>query len=903
MSMRPEEIEPVAGSGRDPGLASPPERRARPLYEEEGRPRGDFAQLVARMAERAPWLPELLDAHDRIAREQVLARIPGEQREGAILMLVVVCYNLQEKERRPRHALAVADAVLWLARHLPADLTPGDGSKLGRTRHVADALVSLGGVYADLGEPQRALDHYLDAEAEYARDAEERRALHVPEESEFDRQFHPVDVRASLFQRMSRLYQALGDVERAGAYARRAEERLRQNPSRAAEFEAALHNGLAAEHAGEYEPALHWYWEALRVATADPASLVTPMRVVTAHHHLGSALAALGLHRGALRHHRRALELNERTGVLERIGRDHRAIGEVLERRPDLGDALEHYLLSLDAASADAVDTAELTWTRPDGARRAVIAADVAQPAALACGRVLAARGDDERAGRFLALAVEVGEVQRARLVDDAYRIGFQESHIDAYREMVALQARRYAAAIDEASRRALATSAWRYAERARGRAFLDALGATRLAPPASVAPELVARESALLDARDRTMQGSAARDAGARRAGWAEYHEAQRALVALWQEMRAHHPEAEAYVGVRLGAPTEAAELPAILRGGAGRAGVLVSYFLLDDRVVVFGMRDGMSAPELVVVPVAVAELARFVAANFGRRDGVRALAGQGKAEGWHELLDPLAAPIARWAERDEPVCLVPHGVLHYVPMHALHVDGEPLVARNPVSVAPSASVLEYCRLALAGRRALPAERSAPVLVVGDPRGDLPNARVEAAALARLLGVAPLLDGAATLGAVRARLADAALVHFAGHAYFASDRPMDSGLWLADGEVLTAETLLGERLRASLVTLSACETGVSEQRPGDELLGLTRALLHAGVPRVVVSLWQVADESTAFLMERFYGALRDDPDAGAAEALRRAMLATRAEPRWGSMFHWAPFTLVGDWS
>ncbi|MGZ8491839.1 MAG: CHAT domain-containing protein, partial [Gemmatirosa sp.] len=655
--------------------------------------------------------------------------------------------------------------------------------------------------------------------------------------------------------------------------------------------------------AGAYEPALHWYGEALRVATEDRGSLITPVRVVTAHHHLGSALAALGLHRGALRHHRRALELNARSGVLERISHDHRAIGTVLEQRPDLGDALEHYLASLDAASAEAVDGAELTWTRADGATRQVIAADVAHPAALACGRVLAARGDAERAERFLALAVELGEALRAQLVDDAYRIGFQATRLDAYQAMVALQARRYATATDDARRRALAASAWRYAERARGRAFLDALGATPLAPPASVSPELVARETTLLAARERALQGSAAPDGGARRAGWAEYHAAQRALAALWHEMRVRHPEAEAYVGVRLGTPTEAAELPALLRGGAGRSGVLVSYFLLDDRVVVFGMRDGMDVPELVEVPVDVPELARFVAANFGQHESVRNLAEQGQDEVWHHLLDPLVAPIVRWAARDEPVCLLPHGVLHYVPMHALHVEGEPLIVRNPVCLAPSASVLEYCRVALGGRRVTSGAGSAPALVVGDPRGDLPSARAEAAAVGRLLGVAPMLTGAATLHAVRARLRDAALIHFAGHAYFAHGRPMHSGLRLADGEVLTAETLLGERLRASLVTLSGCETGVSEQHPGDELLGLTRALLHAGVPRVVVSLWRVADASTAFLMERYYAALCDDPPAGAAEALRRAMLATRAEPRWRSMYCWAPFTLVGDWS
>jgi CHAT domain-containing protein len=79
-----------------------------------------------------------------------------------------------------------------------------------------------------------------------------------------------------------------------------------------------------------------------------------------------------------------------------------------------------------------------------------------------------------------------------------------------------------------------------------------------------------------------------------------------------------------------------------------------------------------------------------------------------------------------------------------------------------------------------------------------------------------------------------------------------------------ADGvnEVLTSEEIFGLQLRADLVTLSACESGVNHRRPGDELIGLTRALIYAGTPSVVVSLWAVDELSTALLMRYFYKAL-----------------------------------------
>lgn len=114
---------------------------------------------------------------------------------------------------------------------------------------------------------------------------------------------------------------------------------------------------------------------------------------------------------------------------------------------------------------------------------------------------------------------------------------------------------------------------------------------------------------------------------------------------------------------------------------------------------------------------------------------------------------------------------------------------------------------------------------------------------------------------------------------------------------------MLTArEVFILEGLHAHLVTLSGCETGVNENRPGDELLGLTRAFLYAGSPSLIVSLWRVADDSTAFLMRQFYTYLRENPTMFKVDALRQAMLDTKAQPSWSSFYHWAPYVLVGDY-
>ena len=99
--------------------------------------------------------------------------------------------------------------------------------------------------------------------------------------------------------------------------------------------------------------------------------------------------------------------------------------------------------------------------------------------------------------------------------------------------------------------------------------------------------------------------------------------------------------------------------------------------------------------------------------------------------------------------------------------------------------------------------------------------------------------------------------------------------------------------------LRSDLVVLSACETGLGKNVNGEGVIGLTRAFLYAGTPSVAVSLWKVADASTAELMARFHEHLK----AGAlskAEALRQARLEVIRETAFSHPYYWAPFVLAG---
>jgi CHAT domain-containing protein/tetratricopeptide (TPR) repeat protein len=145
-------------------------------------------------------------------------------------------------------------------------------------------------------------------------------------------------------------------------------------------------------------------------------------------------------------------------------------------------------------------------------------------------------------------------------------------------------------------------------------------------------------------------------------------------------------------------------------------------------------------------------------------------------------------------------------------------------------------------------------------------------------------------------------------VIHIATHGLLDAERPQFSGLVLSlignktqDGFLRTDE-VFNLKLGSPLVMLSACETGLGKEKRGEGVMGLTRAFLYAGAPTVGVSLWSVADKSTAELMTEFYKRLFASENASASASLRDAQLAMINGKKYSAPFYWAPFVLVGDW-
>jgi CHAT domain-containing protein len=259
--------------------------------------------------------------------------------------------------------------------------------------------------------------------------------------------------------------------------------------------------------------------------------------------------------------------------------------------------------------------------------------------------------------------------------------------------------------------------------------------------------------------------------------------------------------------------------------------------------------------------------------------------------------LHDMLWRPVQRWLRGRTRVVVVPHKALHYLPFAALHDGAGWLVQRYVLSLAPG---LAWAQAALAPA----ARRPTRAVVVGLNDEGLQLAEAEAAAVAQCLRSAcatnpkvELLCGpAATQAQLRQAVPGAELLHVATHGRFRADNPMFSAVALADGPLTMHEaSTLG--LQGALVTLSACETGVSRLDPGNEAMGLVRGFLRAGASAVVASQWAVSDSATASLMQAFYQ--RWLAGSGPAEALAQAQ-ALRAEAG-DHPFHWAAFALHGQ--
>lgn len=484
--------------------------------------------------------------------------------------------------------------------------------------------------------------------------------------------------------------------------------------------------------------------------------------------------------------------------------------------------------------------------------------------------------------------AVEAVERVRTLLKGDDFQVAFLQDKMRLYEELLALL-------LDQGTRAAL-LEGFQLAERAKSRALLELLAG----PVKAVAMEdaerqaLVRRLEALRQqlnwnyARNQQVDGGTSRRLPVADTALPEHvTRLEREYLRSQRELQLVSGGLEAPGGTP---PVTLPDLQALL----SRDEQIVEYMMVGDEVLAyvvdrrrFRTVRGLASRAEVEQQVERLRLqwSRLSLNDRMDRHGPQLLAtSQETLEALYGmLLEPLEDLLS--AER---LHIIPHGILHNVPFHALYDGACYALDRWEFAYAPSGAVWRTCRL----RGELEAE-GALVYGVADP--GIAHVRDEIAGLRRTLPYAQIYeDEAATLAAVPIN-ASCRYLHFATHGIFRKDNPLFSALRMADGWLI-AHDLYHRRLECSLATLSACRTGVSIVAPGDELLGLVRGFLNAGARAVMVSLWTAHDAATAELMQCCYSRMAEG--LGRAAALRAAQQAVREQ--YPHPYYWAAFALVG---
>ena len=527
--------------------------------------------------------------------------------------------------------------------------------------------------------------------------------------------------------------------------------------------------------------------------------------------------------------------------------------------------------------------------------------------------------------------AIQQTESTRSLLQSDDYRQSFFEGGLNAYFGI-----------IESLSESGKADEAFSFSERARSRSFLDLLGSkTQLSRVAGgfrdeeqALHQRIAGMKALLSAQvdeddDDDEEESEDIDAATLRNQLAE---AETAYSNFLLRVKKEDKEQASLMNVE---PLTLKQTQELLEPGV----TLLEYFITNDSVLVWIVDKGTVSS--VTVSLSRKELQAKVAAL---RESISQLEEMAKLnQQAQDLFKSLIQPALPHI-RGKELLIIPHDVLHYLPFQALlSPSGKYLIEDYPINYLSSASLMQFTQEKRKAKGELTAviAQGGQLLTFGnpalnDPKMALQFAEIEAKEIKTLYPQSSIyLQKEATEERAKSLSPQNDIIHFASHAELNEDDPLASAILLAksdkeDGRLEVRE-IFGMDLKASLVVLSACETGLGKLSSGDELVGLTRAFIYAGTPSVVASLWNVEDSSTAQLMASFYKNLKTMTKV---EALRQAqlnlirgnvnsdLLARRGiggvgklgevpaakSPSQNSVsistshpFFWAPFILVGE--
>ncbi|MDQ6706536.1 MAG: CHAT domain-containing protein [Acidobacteriota bacterium] len=774
------------------------------------------------------------------------------------------------------HNLSISDWYLGDCQRASREVE--EALAIGRRLHdrarEAFSLLALANDQLCLGDAQKALNTYAEA-------------LPLWRELKDSRN------EALTLNNTGVLHASLGDFENArNAYdAALKIRRKSQDPAALAE---TLNNlGQLKLQSHEYRQALDYYEEAYRL---------TPMK----EHRRGQAYALQGI--GEARH-----KLGDGQAALEPLRRSVEILHDLGERN---GESYSWQVLA--KCERSVVDYRRALALEREVGNRPGEAISLAGLA-----RLQRDGGDLEGARSSIEEALEIIESSRSNVLSPDLRIAYLAAKRDAYELYVSVLLRLDHSHADPS----LKELAFQTSERSHARALLDALAETRAGIREGIDPKLLEQQ--------RELQ----REWNAKAESMTRSPDARMQFTALTvrrQQLDARIREISPRYAA-LDAP-QPASLKDIRARVLDDQTTLLEYMLGEEQsylwVLTRNTLECIELPGRGVIDPAVRRMYAALTARNRRNPSETIVKKQARLRAADRdvtraaaLLKGLLISRIPTASPGRRFIVVPDGSLSLLPFAALGIAGQ-------IVNAPSATVLAEMRSDSTTR----SPRTGSILVIADPvfnaddvrisrpHGVHPAAtdpahrfprlllsRAEAdsiAAMAPRARVHEALDFNATPAALKGPDAERfSVIHIAAHTLLNGAHPELSGIVLSrvdrngnprDG-FLRLQEIYNLRLRADLVTLSACETAMGKDVRGEGLMGLARGFLYAGATRVVASLWKVDDNAAAAFMERFYGNLYRRGMSPAA-ALRAAQSEMRRTTEWHAPYYWSAFILQGDW-
>ncbi len=428
---------------------------------------------------------------------------------------------------------------------------------------------------------------------------------------------------------------------------------------------------------------------------------------------------------------------------------------------------------------------------------------------------------------------------------------------------------------------------AWAMAERSRARGFIDTIGSQNITfrrPEINQAIYKYKELQAAIEIKKREISLAS---------GNKQLNQDLAGLVAALDQhlanLQAQNPQLAAFLSSQNMA---LADLYKIIP----EKNALLEYFVTSNSVIVWFIKKGSIVVKETEISRADLSAKIAVMRNLLNAYSTTDFVSQ-------DLADILIKPLKIELDSVDKLVIAPHSFLNHLSFALLPFENKLLIDRFPISYVESANylaLLPKSKTLAKGARILAI--GAPEIAVEQKSVPIPFALKEVETIKRFFPETKVFTGKDATEALLQKPQDNFnVIHIASHGSFNTMTPIKSYVAFAKSEgsdgILDVAEAFNLDLKADLVTLSSCETGMGAMSTGDEVIGFDRALFFAGANSVVSALWRINDVASAMVMKRFYRYLADGLPKD--EALRKSQLSLRQYLKHPS--YWAAFRVVGN--